>query len=83
MTVFLIVAPCSLAETNRRFRDAYCLHHQGIVTAGQSTPENIHLHTRQRKKSNRTTNLIKKHYTLHTFKINNLSFEGFSVFDKK
>jgi hypothetical protein len=28
MTVFWDLAPCSLVETNRRFRDAYCLHHQ-------------------------------------------------------
>jgi hypothetical protein len=29
MTVFWDVALCSLVEINRRFRDAYCLHHQG------------------------------------------------------
>jgi hypothetical protein len=26
--VFCDVAPCSLVEINRRFRGAYCLHHQ-------------------------------------------------------
>jgi hypothetical protein len=29
MTVFWDVAPCSLVEIYRRFRGAYCLHHQG------------------------------------------------------
>jgi hypothetical protein len=28
MTVFWDVAPCSLVEIARCFRDAYCLHHQ-------------------------------------------------------
>jgi hypothetical protein len=29
MTAFWYIAPCSLVEVNRRFRSAYCLHHQG------------------------------------------------------
>jgi hypothetical protein len=29
MAVFWDIAPCRLAETDRRFRCAYCLHHQG------------------------------------------------------
>jgi hypothetical protein len=29
MRPFWDVAPCSLIEIDRRFRDAYCLHHQG------------------------------------------------------
>jgi hypothetical protein len=29
MTAFWDIAPCSLAEVYRCFRDAYCLHHQG------------------------------------------------------
>jgi hypothetical protein len=29
MRVFLYVALCSLVEIHRRFRGAYCLHHQG------------------------------------------------------
>jgi hypothetical protein len=28
MTVFWDVEPCSLLEIDRRFRGAYCLHHQ-------------------------------------------------------
>jgi hypothetical protein len=28
--VFWDIAPCSLVEINRRFRGAYCLHHQGF-----------------------------------------------------
>jgi hypothetical protein len=27
--VFWVVAPCSVVEVYQRFRDAYCLHHQG------------------------------------------------------
>jgi hypothetical protein len=30
MTVFSVVEPCSLVETDRRFRGAYCFHHQGV-----------------------------------------------------
>jgi hypothetical protein len=29
MAVFWDVAPCSLVESDRRFRDAYCLYRQG------------------------------------------------------
>jgi hypothetical protein len=29
MTVFWVVAPCSLGEVYRRFKGACCLHHQG------------------------------------------------------
>jgi hypothetical protein len=29
MTAFWDIAPRSLVEVNRRFRGAYCLHHQG------------------------------------------------------
>jgi hypothetical protein len=29
MTVFWVVAPCSLVEVYRHFRGAYSLHHQG------------------------------------------------------
>jgi hypothetical protein len=28
---FWNMAPCSSVKVNRHFRDAYCLHHQGIV----------------------------------------------------
>jgi hypothetical protein len=28
MTVFWDVAPCSLVESDRRLKDAYCLHYQ-------------------------------------------------------
>jgi hypothetical protein len=29
MAVFWVVAPCNLVEVHRRFRGAWCLHHQG------------------------------------------------------
>jgi hypothetical protein len=45
------IAPCSLARVDRRFRGAYCIHHQ--VRNGDYTalyiPEGSHLHTRRRE----------------------------------
>jgi hypothetical protein len=29
ITAYWNIAPCSLVEVDRRFRGAYCLHHQG------------------------------------------------------
>jgi hypothetical protein len=46
MAVFWDVAPCSLVETDRHFRDAYCLYHQGY----RNIQENSQLHTRRREK---------------------------------
>jgi hypothetical protein len=68
MTVFWNVARCSLVETDRRFRGAYCLHHlpdDGAVRASprlvnfyETTPRNIpedcHLHTRRLRSWNVT-----------------------------
>jgi hypothetical protein len=53
MHVFWNVAPCSLVETDRRFRCVYCLHHQRTsdttVNFYQATwrniPEDSHLHS--------------------------------------
>jgi hypothetical protein len=46
MAVFWVVAPCSLVEIYRRFRDACCLYNQGdqasiiaLITEGASTSE--------------------------------------------
>jgi hypothetical protein len=40
MTAFWNVAPCSLVEIDRRFRGAYCLHHQiALVIEAVSTSE--------------------------------------------
>jgi hypothetical protein len=39
MTVFWDIAPCSLVETGRHFRDVYCLHHQGDEMMVVSTSE--------------------------------------------
>jgi hypothetical protein len=33
--VFWDVASCGLVDTDRRFRDAYCLHHQGDDDGGR------------------------------------------------
>jgi hypothetical protein len=65
MTIFWDIAPCSLVETDRRFRGAYCLHYQNdemmeAVRTSQKTinfyqttrrniPEDSHIHTRRRE----------------------------------
>jgi hypothetical protein len=62
MTVFRIVAPCSLVEVHRRFRSACCLYHQGDDAANtfetsvnfyqatrRNNPEDSNLHTRRRE----------------------------------
>jgi hypothetical protein len=58
MTVFWDVAPCSLVETDRRFRGVYRLHHQGdkhlwkvgpFLLDWSNIPEDSHLHTRHRE----------------------------------
>jgi hypothetical protein len=41
MAVFWDVAPCSLAEIDRRFRGAYCLHHQDLIMEAVSTSETL------------------------------------------
>jgi hypothetical protein len=51
MTVFSDVAPCSLVDTDRRFRDAYCLHHQGIADRS-IYPEYTAQHPRRQLSSN-------------------------------
>jgi hypothetical protein len=49
--VFLDVAPCSHVEVYRRFRGAYCLHHQGALmmeaVRTSETSVNIYLTTRR------------------------------------
>jgi hypothetical protein len=37
MAVFWVVARCNLVEVCRRFRGAYCLHHQGSEWAARLT----------------------------------------------
>jgi hypothetical protein len=65
MTIFWDIAPCSLVETNWRFRGTYCLHHQNVEmmeaisiseksvnfyqTMRCNIQENSHLHTRRRE----------------------------------
>jgi hypothetical protein len=39
MTVFWVVAPCSLVEIERHFRDAPYLHHQGLMMNAVSISE--------------------------------------------
>jgi hypothetical protein len=51
MAVFLDVAPCSLVEIDRRFRGAYCLHHQGglVVTAVSLSEMPVNLYQTARR----------------------------------
>jgi hypothetical protein len=40
MAAFCDIAPCSLVEVERRFRDSYCLHHHGsLMMEAVSTSE--------------------------------------------
>jgi hypothetical protein len=71
ITVFRDVAQCSLVEVHRRFRGAYCLHHQGDrpdQTTRRNIPEDSHLHTRRRE--NLKSHLIKKVYISCRYTIN-------------
>jgi hypothetical protein len=59
MRVFWDVVPCSHVGVDRRFRGAYCLHHQGpetsinfSVTTWHYIPEDSHLHTYRRENLN-------------------------------
>jgi hypothetical protein len=59
MTVFWDVAPCSLVNTDPRFRRGYSLHHRDVLmmetsvsvyihqTTWRSMPEDSHLHARR------------------------------------
>jgi hypothetical protein len=38
MTVFWDAAPCILVESDRPFRGAYCLHHQGVALCSTAFP---------------------------------------------
>jgi hypothetical protein len=41
-TVFWDIAPCSLDETDRGFRGAYCLHYQSAPLKRRSTSTTLH-----------------------------------------
>jgi hypothetical protein len=41
MAVFWDVAPCSLVDTGRRLREAYCLQHQGEDDKGSKLLRNV------------------------------------------
>jgi hypothetical protein len=50
MSVFWVVAPCSLVEDYWRFRGVWCLYHQKMgETTGRNNPVDSHLHTRRRE----------------------------------
>jgi hypothetical protein len=56
MAIFWVVAPYSPVEIARRFRGAYCFHHETII------PEDGHLNTccRENRISHSITQLVKK-----------------------
>jgi hypothetical protein len=78
MTVFWVVAPCSLVEIDRRFRDAYCLYSWAISkrpnygrsthlwNVGQFLPDYME-HTRrlEQLKSHGCSILVSNYYVLH------------------
>jgi hypothetical protein len=41
MKAFWDIAPCSLLGVERRFRGAYCFHHQGVESF-KSAPKRLH-----------------------------------------
>jgi hypothetical protein len=41
MAVFWDVAPCSLIDIDRRFRGAYCHHHQGLILHGATSQKTV------------------------------------------
>jgi hypothetical protein len=45
MALFMDIAPCSLVEVDRRFRGAYCFHHQSLTyrpeDGGSGTSETL------------------------------------------
>jgi hypothetical protein len=47
MAIFWGVAPCNLLDTDRHFRGAYCLHHQGdcTLTMGQVSTSELSITT--------------------------------------
>jgi hypothetical protein len=53
MAVFWVVASCCLVEVYRRFRDAYCLHHQGDA-------ENTEIHKTTRLNTSHLNSVILK-----------------------
>jgi hypothetical protein len=45
MTVFWDVAPCSLVDNDRRYRGAYCLHHQGQFLPGYTAHHLLNIYS--------------------------------------
>jgi hypothetical protein len=52
ITVFCVVAPCSLIEVYRRFRGACCFHRQGMAASTSETPVNFYQITRRNNSEN-------------------------------
>jgi hypothetical protein len=77
MTVFWDVAPTSLVEIDRRFRNAYCRHYQSdesvlYQTAQRNIPEDNHLHTCRRESS--CSSLSREVSRMLSLSINSLTF---------
>jgi hypothetical protein len=86
MAVFWDTAPCTLADIDRRFRGAYCLHRQGDLIASETSvnihqatrrnnPEDSHLHShcRENLKSHLKRELCKFRNVSQLFKTSRFS----------
>jgi hypothetical protein len=55
---FWNIASCNLVKVDRRFRGAYCLHHQG-ETARRCIPEGFKVHTHRRENQKSHTSRLR------------------------
>jgi hypothetical protein len=61
ITVFLVAAPCILVEVYRRFRDAYCLHHQGdeyMIEAASTSETSVNFYQTTRRNNPEYSRLV-------------------------
>jgi hypothetical protein len=87
MTIFWDAAPCSLVETDRRFRGAHCLHHHGdewvlrpngggskhLWNISQFLPDYMAHHPRRQSPSVRTLQPAK---TCHNSTLHSINFHS-------
>jgi hypothetical protein len=72
MTVFWVVAPCSLLQVYRRFRGAFCLRHQGdeyarVMEAARTSETSVNFYQTTRRNNPEDSHL-------HTRRPENLKF---------
>jgi len=78
MTVFWGTVPCSLVKAYRRFRDAYCLHHQRdeplialIMEAVRTSETSVYLYETTRRNFPNAITMKSDFTSLLTSEINN------------